>query len=52
MIKTISIKTEGESTEKEMFEAIKKWLIENCQEFTLEVSGKKETLKYKYLLIN
>jgi len=47
MIKTITIKTEGESTEKEFFEAIKRWLIENLQDFTLEVSGRKETLNYK-----
>ncbi len=47
MIKTITIKTEGESTEKEFFEAIKRWLIENLQDFTLEVSGRKETLNFK-----
>ena len=50
-IKTIRIKTIGSSTEKEIFEPLKRFLIENLQHFELEVSGKKETLQHTHKVI-
>ena len=43
----ISSVIETETEEKIIFEAFKKWMIDNFQNFRISISGKEKTLNYQ-----
>lgn len=46
-VKTITIRTEGQASEKQIFNKLKEFLTDNLWSYSLEVSGYHETLRYK-----